>query len=425
MNCKLKKYPSVNEQVYYGKLPNGLSVYVNPKLGYHKTFAVFAAGYGGADHCFTLGGSRAGTPMGVAHFLEHLMFETPEGSAFTKLSSNGASANAYTSSDITAYYFESVDMFRENLEILLNFVSLPYFTGDSVEREQGIISQEILMCEDDPDFCLYYGLMESLFKHNPLRNSVAGTTESIAEITAGTLYDCHKVFYHPSNMVLCVAGDVNPTDIFDIAIHNLPDTQAEPPQRDYGPPEALSPVSHTFTKSMDISLPIFLAGCKSEPVLHGQASLKLDLISAISLDLLAGHSSPLYLRLYDEGLVSSDFSASYDCAVGAAYSAFGGETRDPGRVFDEVKKEIARLSDQGPDPLFFNRIKKAAQGSYIRSLNSPEAICGNLIEGHFRSYDALETMDTLFSITESDITDFYRSHLSPENMAISIITPNH
>ena len=419
-----REYPHIDEQVHSALLPNGLAVFVVPKRGYFKSFAVLATDYGGADQRFRHDGDWVDTPMGVAHFLEHLMFETADGNALTELSTNGANANAYTSTDITAYYFESVDRFPENLEILLSFVTVPYFTRERVASEQGIIEQEILMCEDNPDYCLYYGLMESLFRHNPLRNSVAGTVDSIAKITSDMLYDCHNVFYHPTNMALCVAGDVDPHMIIDVANRIIPETPGRKPERDYGPPESLHPEASRFSKSMDINLPIFLAGCKSEPAQRGHDAFKLDLVSAISLDLLAGHSSSLYFRLYDEGLVNSDFSASFECSIGTAHTVFGGETREPERVFDEIMKEIINLSENGVNPLLFNRIKKAALGSYLRSLNSFEAICDNIIDGHFRGYDTFETQEALMSITEDDVIAFYRNHLAPENMAISIITPS-
>ena len=418
-----KNYELIGEQVYSGKLPNGLSVFVVPKPGFYKSYAFFATDYGGADRRFKLGGKWVDTPEGVAHFLEHKMFDTEDGNALTSLSANGASPNAYTGTDITAYHFECIDKFSENLETLLSFVSIPYFTPESVEKEQGIIAQEICMVEDDPEYCLYYGLMKSLFHSNPLRDSVAGTVGSISEITDKTLYDCHKAFYDPSNMVLCVAGGADPAEVFGIALKILPGSPGEIPKRDYGPHEPPEPAAASFSKAMEVSLPIFLAGCKSEPAPRGPDSLRLELVSSLALDLLAGHSSPLYLRLYGEGLVSSDFSASYDSGVGAAYSIFGGESRSPERVYDEVKKEITRLASDGPDPALFNRIKKAAIGSQVRMLNSFGAICGSVAGGHFRGYDAFDAPEVLLSITEDDAVSFYREHLSPENMAISIVSP--
>ena len=419
-----KEYPEIGEKVHSAKLQNGLQIYVVPKKGYHKYFAFFATDYGGADRRFMSGGGPwTDTPEGVAHFLEHKMFAMEEGDAMTKLSMNGASANAFTSTDITAYYFDCIEMFPENLKILLDFVSTPYFTAESVEKEQGIITQEILMCDDDPDHCLYYGLLRSLFKTNPLRDPVAGTVGSISRITAGTLYDCHRAFYTPSNMVLCVAGDVEPSEIADIAEKALPETQSDTPRRDYGPEEALRPESGRWSKEMEVSLPLFLAGCKAKPAQRGPDSLRLDLISALALDVLAGHSSPLYFRLYGEGLISSDFSAAFDSSAGSAYMFFGGETRDPDRVFGEVCKEIRRLSESGPDPELFRRIKKAAIGSHIRMLNSFDSICGSLGECYFRGYDAFEAPDILRSITGDEVTAFFLDRMLPDNMAISVINP--
>ena len=363
------------------------------------------------------------TPKGVAHFLEHLMFNTAQGNALTRLSENGASANAYTSTNTSAYYFECVDRFYENLEILIDFVSVPYFDEANIENERGIIEQEILMCTDDPDHCLYYGLMESLYKINPLRYPIAGTIDSIKQITTETLLNCFNIFYQPSNMALCVVGDIDPSKVREIAVNILSETPKEMPERYSGLSEDLTPERFQTSKEMDVSLPIFLAGCKSIPPAYGTECLRYSLISSIALDLLAGHSSPLFFKLYNEGLVSSDFSASFDFSLNTSYSIFGGETRDPNRVFEEIKNEISRLSINGTDSAYFNRIKKAALGSYTRSLNSFEAISSNTIDGHFLGYNAFEAFDVLSGINEDDIITFYRCHLMPDNMAISIIKP--
>jgi len=419
-----KTYPRIGEQVYSEKLPNGLSVFTVPKLGFHKSFALFATDYGGVDRRFRFGGDWIDTPEGVAHFLEHEMFDMEYGNALTKLSANGANPNAYTSSDITVYFFECIDKFSENLEILLDFVSKPFFSAESVEKERGIIGQEIMMSEDDPDYHVYYNLMKSLFRHNPLRDSVAGTVESISKISPDTLNACHKIFYNPSNMALCVAGGAEFQEVLDIAQRVLPKEPGEAPGRDYGPTEEEKPETTRICKEMEVSQPIFLAGCKSAAPARGRDTLRLDLISAFALDILAGRSSPLYIKLYGEGLICSDFSASFESSAGVAYSMFGGESNDPERVFDETKKEILRLSDRGPDKSLFERTKKAAIGSQIRSLNSLEAICIGISGGYFRGHDAFEASEMLESITQDDITGFYREHLPLENMAISIVTPN-
>jgi len=420
---KLTEYKEINEKLYTGKLPNGLSIFVVPKPGFHKKYAFFATDYGGIDRRFKLSGDWIDTPAGVAHFLEHKMFDTKDGNALEKLSANGASPNAYTSSDITAYYFECIDMFYENLEILLDFVSVPYFTPESVKKEQGIIDQEIRMCEDEPNYCLYYGFLQSLFKTNPLRDSVVGSIESIKKITAETLYDCHKVFYAPSNMALCIVGDVDPKAVYDTAEKILPSEHGAIPLRDYGNPEKLSPEQNVFSKEMEVSLPIFLAGAKMPSAKKGKDYLWLEIVSAIALEILCGHSSSFYMRLYAEGQINADFSASFDSSAGVAYTMFGGEARDPERVFDEIKKETCRLLEQGVDPALFGRLKKAAIGSHIRALNSFGVLAGSIVEGHFKGFDPFIAPALLSKMTTDDVYKFISGNIIPENMSISIINP--
>ena len=204
-------FPRVGERMYREVLENGLHVFVFPKPEFQKSYAFFATNYGGMDLRFCLDGTWHDTPAGVAHYLEHKMFDTREGNALQKLTANGASPNAFTSNAITGYYFECTEQFEENLKTLLSFVSVPYFTQESVDKEQGIIGQEIGMIEDDPDWKVFTNLMKGLYEHHPIRLSVAGSVESIARITPQTLYDCHKAFYDPANMVLCVAGNQDRT----------------------------------------------------------------------------------------------------------------------------------------------------------------------------------------------------------------------
>ncbi len=219
-------YPRIGESLYRETLSNGLEVMVVPRSNFAKNYAVFATRYGGMDMRFSVDGEWKDTPAGIAHYLEHKMFDTEEGNALQRLAQNGAEPNAFTGNGITAYYFDSTDHFLENLEILLSFVSVPYFTEESVEKERGIISQEIRMIEDNPDWQVYMELMQCLYENAPVRVPVAGTVESIGEITAETLYDCHKAFYAPGNMVLCVVGDVDPEEIVSLAEKILPKGKA-------------------------------------------------------------------------------------------------------------------------------------------------------------------------------------------------------
>jgi predicted Zn-dependent peptidase len=421
MDCK--EYGQLNERIYSGKLQNGLSVFVVPKKGFHKKFAFFAANYGGIDKRFKYNNKWIDTPIGVAHFLEHKMFDTESGNALTMLSENGASPNAHTSTDITAYHFNCIDKFTENLKLLLSFVTVPYFTPEGVEKEQGIITQEIRMIEDDPDFCLYYGLLKSLYKYNPLREPIAGTVESISEITADTLQKCHKIFYNPSNMALCVVGDMDPNEVYNIAKDIVTAESGEIPERDYGKPELLIPEKTSIEKNMDVSLPIFLVGCKTNPAPHGRETLKHEIISALALEVLVGHSSPFYMRLYSDGLINADFTSSFNSVAGAAYTAIGGETRDPQRVYQEIVNEVHRLLQHGPDTALLKRIKKAIIGTHIRALNSFSAIASCVVEGYFHGYDSFEALDIISEVTENDITLFIKESLVPDNMAISVISP--
>ena len=237
-----REYPNIGETLYSAVLPNGLRLNVVPKAGFSTRYAAFAANYGGAHRRFRLDGDIIDSPAGVAHFLEHKMFDLPNGdNALNILSANGADPNAFTSSGMTCYYFSCTQGFEENLRMLLHFVSTPYFTAETVSKEQGIIGQEIRMGEDSPDSRVYYNLMESLYRCHPVRDRVAGSLESIARISHETLYACHRAFYAPSNMALCVEGDVDAEAIERIALEVLGSESAPVPQVDFGPEESPFP----------------------------------------------------------------------------------------------------------------------------------------------------------------------------------------
>jgi predicted Zn-dependent peptidase len=417
-----KNYVNLAETVLTHRLLNGLEIYIVPKREYNKSFAFFATNYGGADRRFKLGENWVDTPEGVAHFLEHKMFDTKDGNALTLLSANGSSPNAFTSSDMTAYHFECIDKFEENLRILLDFVSVPYFTEESVQKEQGIIGQEIRMSEDDPYYNVYYNLMKLLYRENPIRDSIAGTIESIAEITAETLYDCHRVFYNPSNMVLCVAGNIDPDKVLRIAEEILPALPGPRPEKDYGGKESKEPAGLKSETDMAVSLPLFFAGAKTS-VDTDAPTLREELTGELALEVLAGRSSPLYSRLYENELINNDFSADYESAAGASYIIFGGESRYPDKVMQEVVAEAEKIGSSGLDAEFFGRVKKAKLGAKLRELNSLERICYNLSRGYFRGYDPFESVELLGSVSEGDIVAFISENINAKNIAVSIINP--
>ena len=415
-------YERIGESVYQETLPNGLQILVVPKPGYTKKYAFFATRYGGMDTRFQLNGAWLDTPAGIAHYLEHKMFDTKEGNALQELAKNGAEPNAFTANAMTGYYFDSTEHFEENLEILLSFVSIPYFTEESVAKEQGIIGQEIRMIEDNPDWQIYTRMLQALYSKSPARTSIAGTVESISHITAETLYDCHKAFYTPSNMVLAVVGDVDPQSVVDLAQRVLPCESGPVIPRDYGDePDAVA--ERETSCAMEVSCPQFLAGFKCRPAQDGEEYMRLALIGDIACDILLGDSSPLYLRLYDEGLINTSFGGSFEMMPGIAYLYAGGDSKDARAVTREIQKEAERLVREGIDEAFYQRIKKAAFGANLRGLNSFENIAVSLSEGYFHGYDPFVFPQVFDSIRKEDITAFLKENILAERMVLSEIVP--
>ncbi len=417
-------YERIGESVHRETLPNGLQLCVVPKPGYAKQYAFFATRYGGMDTRFCLDGKWLDTPAGIAHYLEHKMFDTKEGNALQELAKNGAEPNAFTSNAMTGYYFDSTEHFEENLEILLSFVSIPYFTKESVEKEQGIIGQEIGMIEDNPDWQIYTRMMKALYSASTARTSIAGTVESISHITAETLYDCHKAFYTPSNMVLTVVGNVDPDCVAELARRVLPREGGPAIPRDYGTePEAVAEKETSL--AMEVSSPQFLTGFKCCPVPDGEEYLRTAVIGDMACDLLLGDSSPLYLRLYDQGLINTSFGGAFEMMPGVAYLYAGGDCKDARRVTEEIWKEARRLGEGGIDEDFYQRIRRASFGSNLRGLNSFENIAVSLTEGTFHGYDPFRFPQVFDSITKEDIADFLRRNLTEERMVLSQIVPKN
>lgn len=419
-----RKFNNIGETLLRETLENGLAVNIVPKPGWNKSYAFFATDYGGADRRFMVEGRWTDTPAGVAHFLEHKMFDTPDGgNALSKLSSNGASPNAFTSQSMTAYHFESTQGFEDNLRTLLNFVSVPYFTAESVFKEQGIIGQEIRMMEDHPGYAVYMNLMKCLYKNSPVRDSVAGTLSSIAEITDKTLYDCHRVFYNPSNMVLCIAGDVDPSRIIDIAREALPTEPGPVPERDYGEEEPKPPASSRSDVNMAVSAPQFMIGTKVAPTDNGTPLLRQKLVGKIALSCLAGRSSPFYNRLYAEGLLNNDFSFELDYAAKTASVLIGGESRDPEKVMSELLAEVERISSKGIDEGLLGRISKAVYGGCLRGLDSFGGLCSEIAEGEFSGYCYLDALGIIKDVSSKEARAFICENMSYELMAMSVINP--
>ena len=418
-----KLYERIGEEVFHTTLPNGLPVYIVPKKDFLRKYALFATRYGGMDMRFEKDGQWLDTPAGIAHYLEHKMFDTEAGNALQELAKNGAEPNAFTSNAITCYYFDSTEKFYENLEILLSFVSVPYFTEESVEKEQGIIAQEINMIEDNPEWQVYKRLMQALYHTSPARTSVAGSVESIRQITAQTLYDCHKAFYTPSNMCLVVVGDVDADKVLETARRILPESSGPDIPRDHGPAEDLTAAQPETSCTMEVAMPTFLLGFKCAPQADGPEQMRATAIGELACDLMMGESSPLYARLYSQGLINGSFGASYDILPGAAYVYAGGDSKDPHAVAQAILAEAKRLAEEKLDEAYYRRIINANFGAAMRALNSFESIAVSMVEGCFRRYDAYRFPEVYDSITQQDVLDFIRDSFTERGMALSIVYP--
>lgn len=417
------EYTALGQTVCHCVLPNGLNIYVDVRPEYNKQFAFFATRYGGMDLRFRgEDGEWMDTPAGVAHFLEHKTFDTEDGNALQRMAANGVDPNAFTSSSMTGYYFDGVRGFEENLRTLLSFVSVPWYTPESVDKEQGIIAQEIRMCEDDPNDEAYYRLLEAMYVNHTVRTRVAGTVGSISHITADTLYQCHRAFYRPGNMVLCTAGDIDPQRVADIAREVLPDQPTSAADTDHGQPEPVQVGRKLTRRTMPVSIPLFTLGFKGSPAEKGKG-LRQRLVAELVCDVLFSPSAPLYNRLYEQGLLNSSFGSFYSDGPGCAFIVAEGESRDPERVRDEVLKEAARLSGSGIDPELWDRLKKAAYGTMVRRLNSMEDTCVEMAEAHFDGEDYLSFPQVFQSIERADGEALIRSWCVEERCALSVIAP--
>ncbi len=421
MEIRSKRYESVGETLQSATLENGLRIYVIPKKGFSSFFACFGTYYGSAMRSFLLSGERHDTPAGVAHYLEHKMFDMPEGdNALQSMTADGADPNAFTSYDETVYYFRCTEYFEKNLRTLLRFVTTPYFTPETVAKEQGIIAQEIRMYDDEPDMAVYNELMRLLYRSHPVRDDIAGTVESISEISADTLYACHRAFYVPGNMCLCVAGDVDAAAICAIAEETLGGWGGETPQpliaEEDGAPERL------YTeRAMSVSAPLFLLGAAFRPT-QGDV-LRERIVARLALRLLCGVSSPFYARLYREGLINRSFAAGCDFPANTALLTVGGESRDPQRVYDELLAEVERIGAEGFGPGRFERARRASLGARLRGFEDFDSMCLASLEAGHLGFSIFDAPAVLASVTEEECRGFLTRVLRRDRTALSVVRP--
>lgn len=417
-----KRYEKLGETVFYGELPNGLPVYVDVRPGYGKQFAFFATRYGGVDMKFKTADGWQDTPAGVAHFLEHKLFDTKDGNALQIMAANGADPNAFTSFGMTGYFFQCTRGFEENLRTLLGFVSEPYFTPESVAKEQGIIGQEIAMGDDEADTEVFYDLLKCLYAHHPVRTHIAGTAASIAQITDRTLYTCHGAFYNPGNMVLTVVGDVDPERVLALAGEIVTGQATGNPQRDYGEAEPKEAVTHDSRRAMAVASPLFQLGFKIAPPAKEEL-LRTRLVADLAGDLLLGESGALYAELYNSGLITKNFSYGFEDYPGCAFFALGGESDHPEQVRELFFAAAREMGEKGFREEDFRRLKRAAYGDTVSQLDSFEHTAIELAQGHLDGVDVLSFPEVFQSITPREVQDFIARWFTPEQGALAVITP--
>ncbi len=425
MNVKLHTNEKLGESYREFRHTSGLTVYVFPKA-MSTSYALFATKYGSLENVFKLASDAEFTtvPAGIAHFLEHKMFENEDGvDTFELFGATGASANAYTSFDKTAYLFSSTDHFYESLAILLNFVTHPYFTEETVQKEQGIIAQEIQMYEDNPNTRVYYELMRALYEKHDVRTEIAGSVESISHITADLLYKCYTTFYNLHNMVLCVCGDVEVEAVTKILDQCLTPAPEQEIIRKYQSEKAEVYKKRTETK-MQVARPQFAIGVKdvdipSDPV----AFSKKDFGMRILNEILFSSSTDFYNEMYERGILNSQFSCEYDSTASFAYNYYSGETDDPDAFFVSLRQYIAECQGKPISEDAFLRAKRVVYADFIRLFDSTDEIANELVSYAFLDMPLFDNLAILDSIDMTYVEGLLRDCFREEYFAISVISP--
>ena len=418
-----RNFERVRETMQTTTLPNGLRIYYIPKPAFSKTFAMLATDFGSVDSRFTMeDGTHIDTPAGVAHFLEHKMFEDEDGNALQKFAATGASPNAFTSHNMTAYYFSCTSGFEENLTILTKFVFTPYFTEENVAKEKGIIGQEIGMMDDTPFWRNFIGLYQGLYHEHPVRASISGSVDSIAPITPALLHQCHRAFYSPANMVLVVCGTADFDTIAAIAEKYSPQEAAHIAARHYGTRRDEICQSECIHR-MSVSQPTFLLGFKDIPLQPGESRLRRQLLGELCCRILVGETSPLYAALYEACLINRQFTNGYYLHPEAACAMFGGDSRDPRAARRQIETAVKKFAENGVDSALFTRMKRAAYGMTLRTLDQPDEICRCQCEAAFGGEDFPSFAELYDTISAQDVQQMFIHWAQPHRSSMSVILP--
>jgi len=417
----------VDERIFFGTHESGLKIYVIPKKEFSKSYAIYGTEYGSLHREFIpLGDTeKVVLPDGVAHFLEHKLFEEEDGTdAFNRFAETGASANAFTSFNITAYLFTCTDRFYDNLDILLDFVNKPYFTEKNIAKEQGIIGQEIKMYEDDPNWRVYFNALTAMYHNNPVKIDIAGSVESIAKITPELLYKCTDTFYNPSNMRLVCVGDVEPERVAEFVDKHIPRDRVSGEVVKFEVAEPKERVQEYIEQKLSVSSPIFnIAFKETETGVCGEELLKREIETDILLEVLFGNSSSAYSEMYEKGIIDGSFEVDCEFEKEYGFTLIGGESKVPREVYEKVLSVIKDAKEKGIDEKAVKRAKKLLIGDNLRKFNNVEAVGVEFIKDFMKNINYLDYTETVEKITMEDIMNRLNTHFDTENAVLSVVKP--
>ena len=416
----------VKEKLYIEKLENGLTVMIIPKSGVQKKYIIWGTNYGSNDSKFIVPGEENETevPNGVAHFLEHKLFEQENGTnSLDTLTALGVNANAYTTNDHTAYLFECTDNFDEAFDELANYIQHPYFTDENVEKEKGIIGQEIMMYDDYPDWIIYINAINAMYNNNPVKIDITGTIETISKIDKEVLYKCYNTFYNPSNMALVLCGDFNVEQAIEQIKTKLVPTKANGEIKRIYEQEPENIVQKQIKKEMEVSFPSFMIGYKIAPEQDEQSVTKRHIAIEILLNLIAGKSSNLYKTMYEQGLLQSPLDLDFEFTENYAHILIGGQSKNPEKVLEALNKEVEQAKQNGILEQDFERIKRMIYGDYVGEYNDVGSIARMFLADYFKGINSFEYLENYKQITKQYAEQVLKDVFDEEKQVISIITP--
>ena len=416
----------VKEKIYKEKLENGLVVMVVPKKNVTKKYMIWGTNYGSNDSQFIVPGEKEITtvPNGVAHFLEHKLFEQENGTnSLDVLTALGVDANAYTTNDHTAYLFQSTDNFYEAMDEFMNYVQHPYFTDENVEKEKGIIGQEIMMYDDYPDWRVYINTLNAMYYENPIKIDITGTIETVNKIDKEILYKCYNTFYNPSNMLLVICGDFEPEKIIEEVKKRLTDEKQAGEIKIIYPDEKEEIVQEKIEQKLSLSEPLYMIGIKDKPndTASSEEKVKKHIAIQALLNLIFGRSSILYQRLYNEGSIYGLPSLDYEFGKTYSHILITGQSNNPEKVFQEFKKEVENFKNNGINKEDLERIKKMMYGDYVREYDDVADISRNILSDYFKGINSFDYLDEIQGINEDILMQFLKEVFQEDKMVISIV----